>query len=98
VAIIEMQRFALRPGVSEAAFRVADAEAQTAFAYQQPGLVRRTTARDSETANWVVVTLWSDAESADTAASKAAGNPAMAQLHAMMDQARPTERYETLPG
>ena len=50
--------------------RVADAAMQTEFAYQQPGLARRTTARD-DSGRWCVVTLWSshnDAVAADTAA------------------------------
>jgi hypothetical protein len=42
--VIEITRFRLRPGVSPAEFAAADARLQTEFAYQQPGLLRRTAA------------------------------------------------------
>lgn len=48
----------------------ADARMQTDFSYQQPGLQRRTTARDDD-GRWCVVTLWTSLDDA-VAADKAA--------------------------
>lgn len=64
--MIEIQTFRLAPDADEAAFRAADARAQTEIAYQQPGLARRTTAR-SDDGEWAVVTLWATAAQADAA-------------------------------
>lgn len=72
MAIIEICTF--RPSATgtaaDDALRAADARMQTDFAYQQPGLRRRTTGRDDE-GRWCVVTLWATAD--DAAAADAAG-------------------------
>ncbi|HMC70919.1 MAG TPA: hypothetical protein VKJ07_17310 [Mycobacteriales bacterium] len=57
--------------------RAADARMQTDFAYQQPGLARRTTARDRD-GRWCVVTLWASYDDA-TAAESAAESDDVAQ-------------------
>lgn len=44
MAILEITTFRLLHGVATEAFSGVDAMVQTDFAYQQPGLVRRTTA------------------------------------------------------
>ena len=59
------------------AMRAADARMQTDFAYQQPGLRRRTTARD-EDGRWCVVSLWSTPDDA-VAAEEAAETNKVAQ-------------------
>src|SRR5262245_44247260 len=56
VAVIETMTFRLRDGADEAGFRAADQRLQTEFAYQQPGLLRRTTATGDD--GWIVVDLW----------------------------------------
>ena len=41
----------------DAAFAEADARYQQEVAYQQPGLLRRTTAR-ADDGEWIVITIW----------------------------------------
>ena len=48
MAVIETMTFRLRLGVDEAEFLGVDKRLQSEFAYQQPGLVRRTTARSDD--------------------------------------------------
>ena len=64
MAVIETMTFALRADADERAFLAADRRVQVEFAYQQPGLVRRTTAHDSA-GGWVVIDLWRSADDAD---------------------------------
>jgi hypothetical protein len=66
--VIEILRFKLAPGVDEAEFLAANKRLQMDFAYQQPGLLRRTTARGAG-GEWVVIDLWrtwADADRCDT--------------------------------
>ena len=60
MAVIETMTFRLVEGADESAFLLVDKRLQTEFAYQQPGLVRRTTARgvDAQAGEWVVIDLW----------------------------------------
>lgn len=67
--MIEITRFRLLEGVDEAEFRAADARLQMEFAYQQPGLLRRTTARGAD-GEWVVVDLWRSPADADACAGR----------------------------
>jgi hypothetical protein len=62
--MIEILTFRLAPDVGEEAFLAADKRVQVEFAYQQPGLQRRTTARAAD-GEWTVVDLWRSAEEAD---------------------------------
>ena len=64
--------FRLVDGADEAAFMAVDKRLQSDFAYQQPGLVRRTTARGSgdHAGEWIVIDLWRSAEDADVCAAK----------------------------
>lgn len=71
MAVVEVTAFTLSG--DEQAFRAVDARMQTDFAYQQPGLLRRTTARGDD-GQWLVLTLWSDDASADVAARNAVDN------------------------
>ena len=64
MAVIETMTFALRPDADEQAFLAADRRVQVEFAYHQPGLLRRTTARDSA-GSWIVIDLWRSAVDAD---------------------------------
>lgn len=92
---LEIERFRLRVGSDEAALRAADATVQAEFAYHQPGLVRRTTARSG--ADWVVVTLWSAAEDAERAHAVASGHHAVATFDTLIDEtSRAVAGYETL--
>jgi hypothetical protein len=97
--VIELTTFRLRDDVDEADFVAADAAAQTGFFYQQPGLVRRTTARGPD-GEWLVVTWWGSAVEADAAATAlddpAANAAAQAFLGCIAD--RTVRRYAPLAG
>src|SRR6516164_3503392 len=73
-AVIEIMRFRLVEGADVAGFRAADARLQTAFAYQQPGLLRRTTARSSD-GGWVVIDIWRAAADADACEARWSADP-----------------------
>ena len=97
MALIEIQRFRLvDDATDEAAFLAADRQVQIEFAYQQPGMVRRTTARGAD-GEWLVVTMWASAEDADAATSRAGSHAAVAAFRALVDGASlSTDRYTTL--
>jgi hypothetical protein len=77
MAVIEVCTFTLAGSADVEAMRAADAQMQTDFAYQQPGLARRTTARDDD-GRWCVLSLWATAEDA-SAADAAARTDVVAQ-------------------
>ncbi|MGI8491413.1 MAG: hypothetical protein ACR2NJ_01465 [Acidimicrobiales bacterium] len=94
--MIEILTFHLRPGVEEPAFLATDKAVQADFAYQQPGLLRRTTAK-GEDGNWVVIDLWSSAEAADSADQRWGTDPATARFSSMLDRGTVTSaRYHEL--
>jgi hypothetical protein len=96
MAVIELHTFRLADGTDEGGFLEADARAQTEFAYQQPGLVRRTTARTDE-GEWLVVTLWAAPEHAEAAQMAAQRDPAARALADLIDGAGASvRRYRTL--
>jgi hypothetical protein len=67
--VIEILSFRLISGASEEAFLAADKRVQTEFAYQQPGLLRRTTAR-ADNGEWAVIDLWRSTRDADACDAK----------------------------
>lgn len=95
--VIEILRFRLAPGVDRMAFLAADRRVQTEFAYQQPGLLRRTTAQ-GDAGDWIVIDLWQSEAHADACAHRWSGHPAPAAFMALLDAATVnTERYRPLP-
>jgi heme-degrading monooxygenase HmoA len=98
MATIETVTFQLAADAAEDDFLAADRRVQTEFAYHQPGLIRRTTARGANADDgWIVVTVWFDAEAADAAAGRASGDAAVAQLDGLIDAATlQRSRYVTL--
>jgi heme-degrading monooxygenase HmoA len=62
VSIVEITTFRLADGVSDARFLALDRRVQTELVPNQPGFLRRTTARHGP--DWVVVTLWGSADDA----------------------------------
>ncbi len=64
--MIEILTFALRPGVDDERFIAVDGRVQTEFAYQQPGLARRTTGRNDQ-GRWLVLHVWSSDQAAEAA-------------------------------
>ena len=95
---MELTTFRLRDGVDEAEFLRADAAAQ-AFFHRQPGILRRTTARDIDTDEWLVAILWASWEHADAAGDAAKANEAMQSYQSMIDPASVrVRRYQSLGG
>ena len=72
MSIVEVTTFKLRTGVSDDAFLALDKRLQTELVPNQPGFLRRTTARRG--GNWVVVTLWRSEADAATFGSATAGH------------------------
>ena len=67
MAVIETTTFRLADGVDEAAFLQADEQVRTGFLYQQPGIMRATTAK-SAAGEWILVVVWASEEVAARAA------------------------------
>ena len=89
-------RFRLVEGADVAGFRAADARLQTAFAYQQPGLLRRTTAR-SRDGGWVVIDIWRAAADADACEARWSDDPVVRDFLQYVDETTiQSERYDEL--
>jgi hypothetical protein len=67
--VIELMQFRTLPGVREEEFLAADRRLQTEFAYQQRGLLRRTTARSTD-GEWLVIDHWQTAADADACSER----------------------------
>jgi len=94
VAVLEVCTFSAQG--DDGALRAADARMQTDFAYQQPGLRRRTTAR-GDGDRWCVVTLWDSAERAEQAAQAAEHDEVATAFWALVDRdSVRVERYTLL--
>jgi hypothetical protein len=101
MAVIETMTFRLVDGADRAAFLAADAQVQTTFAYQQPGLVRRTTARGhgERAGEWLVIDLWQTAADADACSERWDGDPVAQRFMAFVDPASvDVRRYEDIGG
>ncbi|HEV3264330.1 MAG TPA: hypothetical protein VG014_02330 [Acidimicrobiales bacterium] len=93
---IEIMTFRLRPETAEADFLAADRRVQVEFAYQQPGMVRRTTGRNPD-GSWVVIDLWASATDAANYVGGWDREPAPRAFMALVDEATvETRSYETL--
>jgi hypothetical protein len=94
--VIEIMRFRLPPGAAEEAFLAADRRVQTEFAYQQPGMLRRTTARGDD-GSWIVIDLWRSAADADACDARWEHDPVAQEFMALLDRSSAsTERYQEL--
>jgi hypothetical protein len=94
--VIEIMRFRLAPGSDEAEFIAADRRLQHEFAYQQPGLLRRTTARGTH-GDWVVIDLWRSAADSDACAARWDSDPVVSRFMALVDgPSVSTERFQSL--
>ena len=94
--MIETVTFRLAADADEAAFLDADRRTQTEFFYRQPGLVRRTTARDRH-GEWIVIVIWRSERDAEAAARLSESDGATSELAALIDEATvQTRRYSTL--
>ncbi|MBA3653445.1 MAG: hypothetical protein H0W70_04555 [Actinobacteria bacterium] len=92
MAVIETHTFRLRAGADEEAFLQTDKLVQTAFIANQPGFVRRTTARGIDR-EWIVIVLWRS--DADATAAAAVPHDSVAAF-AGFTEAVATKRYTTL--
>lgn len=93
--MIEIMRFRLAPGVDENEFVRIDKELQESFAYQQPGLLRRTTAKGDGT--WIVIDLWRSEEDADACGAKWDEADLPRRFMSMVDpDSVATERYDPI--
>lgn len=89
-------RFRLLPAADRGAFEAADRRLQTEFAYRQPGLVRRTTARASD-GEWIVIDLWRSSEDADRTGAAWDDDPVVRSFLSFVDgESVSVSRYETL--
>ncbi len=94
--MIEILQFRLANDTSEADFLAADRRVQTEFAYHQPGLLRRTTARGDDGA-WIVIDVWATPADADACDSSWDHHPVAVAFMAMLDRATVrTARFTTL--
>jgi hypothetical protein len=94
--MIEILKFRLVPGADEAAFLAADRRLQTEFAYQQPGLMRRTTGRGAD-GEWIVIDIWRTEAEASAADERWREDPVADEFMAFIDRASVrTGRYATL--
>jgi hypothetical protein len=94
--VIEILRFALVEGADEVAFLEADKLVQVEFAYQQPGLLRRTTAR-ADDGTWVVVDLWQSAEQAEACNERWGADAVTAAFMSFVAEGSVTvERYQEI--
>jgi heme-degrading monooxygenase HmoA len=94
--LIETVTFHLAADTDESAFLDADKRVQTEFLSNQPGFLRRTTARGHD-GEWLVVVLWNSENDADSCMSRSDGHPATMAFTALLDGSTlRTNRYETL--
>ena len=95
MSIVEVTTFRLAEGIGDNAFLALDKRIQTELVPNQPGFLRRTTARHGE--DWLVVTLW--ASDADAAAFQRAAGAHRLQAefeHAVEAGTLHLTRYATL--
>ncbi len=95
MSVVETTTFRLRAGADEAAFLTSDRRVQTELVPNQPGFVRRTTARrDGE---WVVVTLWASQDDATAFDAAVQGNGVQTEFDGHLEPTSvAVHRYDTL--
>jgi hypothetical protein len=95
VSIVEVTTFRLRAGVSDDAFLALDKRLQTELVPNQPGFVRRTTARRAGA--WVVVTLWGSEAHAANFDSATSGDELWGAFRDLVEpDSLQSTRYDTL--
>jgi heme-degrading monooxygenase HmoA len=95
VSIVEITTFRLAEGMADESFLALDRRLQTELVPNQPGFLRRTTARHGD--NWLVVTLWSTEEAAGAFQRAAEAHPLQVEFeHALEAGSFHLDRYATL--
>ena len=95
MSIVEVTTFRLAEGVTDGSFLELDRRVQNELVPNQPGFMRRTTARHGD--DWLVVTLWSTEEAAAAYERAAEGHPLQVEfVHAVEAGTFHLTRYVTL--
>jgi heme-degrading monooxygenase HmoA len=95
VSIVEVSTFRLAAGVSHESFLALDRRVQTELVPNQPGFMRRTTARSDE--DWLVVTLWSTQDAAAAFQRAVVDDPLQSEFTQAVDgSTHRLVRYTTL--
>jgi heme-degrading monooxygenase HmoA len=95
VSIVEVTTFRLAEGVTDASFLALDRRVQTELVPNQPGFLRRTTARHGD--DWLVVTLWATEDAAAAFRRAVEGHPLEVEFeHAVEAGSFHLARYATL--
>jgi heme-degrading monooxygenase HmoA len=93
--LVETTTFALVPWADEQAFRRADRRVQIELIPNQPGFLRRTTARSAD--GWLVLTLWASLADAQAFAAVAVGHEVQLEFERhLQPESVVTRHYETL--
>jgi len=91
--VITLLTFRLTDSAAETDFLEADARMQEDFAYQQPGLLRRTTAKNLD-GEWLILELWDSKEAVDGAEVRGREDPVAQEFMAFVDRSTMrTSRY-----
>ena len=95
MAVLEVERFTLNPGVEALAFRALDEAMQEWCYLNRPGLARRTTARGDDN-TYVVITLFETAEQSQSKYYTAADPVVVGWSAAITESSRNTTVYSLL--
>jgi heme-degrading monooxygenase HmoA len=95
MSVVEITQFRLADGADESSFLTLDRRVQTELVPNQPGFMRRTTARRGD--HWLVVTLWATEAQAAAFESVANGDAVQMEFDGHIEVGSvTTRRYETL--
>lgn len=95
MSVVEVTVFRLGEDLDEPTFLAIDKRVQTELVPNQPGFLRRTTARRG--ADWVVVTMWATEEAAAAFEDKAEADPVWAEfIEAVSPESFSSDRFDTL--
>lgn len=95
MSTVEVTTFRLADGIGDDAFLALDKRIQTELVPNQPGFLRRTTARHGE--DWLVVTLWASDDAAAAFQRAAEPHPLQAEFEQAVEAGTlHLTRYATL--
>lgn len=95
MSIVEVTTFRLAEGVTDESFLALDRRLQTELVPNQPGFLRRTTARHGD--NWLVVTLWSTEDAAGAFQRAVEAHPLQIEFERALEAGSfHLDRYATL--
>jgi heme-degrading monooxygenase HmoA len=95
MSVVEVSTFRLAAGTNDEVFLALDRRVQTEVVPNQPGFMRRTTARRGDT--WLVVTLWATEEAAAAFDGVANGDPVQMEFDGHLEVGSvSTHRFDTL--